>query len=66
MDIGLSRDAFVTTIGRGIDVNIVSFYGNFKLYSIQNLLRNTFSTVRYFCVFTIMVKIDLKELNIIS
>ena len=36
------------------------------MYTTQNLLRIIFSTVRYFCVFVIHMKIDLKELNIIS
>ena len=35
-------------------------------YTTQHLLRITFSTVCYFCVFVINMKIDLKELNIIS
>jgi len=30
-------------------------------YTTQNLLRITFSTVCYFCVFVINMKIDLKE-----
>jgi len=35
-------------------------------YTTQNLLRISFSTVCYFCVFVINMKIDLKELHIIS
>jgi len=35
-------------------------------YTTQNLLRITSSTVCYFCAFVINMKIDLKELNIIS
>jgi len=35
-------------------------------YTTQNLLMITFSTVCYFCVFVINMKIYLKELNIIS
>ena len=35
-------------------------------FTTQNLLRITFSTVCYFCVFVINMKIDLKELNKIS
>ena len=36
------------------------------IYTTQNLLRITFTTVCYFCVFVINMEIDLKELNIIS
>ena len=36
------------------------------MYTTENLLRITFSTVCYFCVFVINMKIDFKELNIIS
>ena len=39
---------------------------NLGIYTTQNLLRISFSTVCYFCVFVINMKIDLKELNIIS
>ena len=35
-------------------------------YTTQNLLKIAFSTVRYFCVVVINMKIDFKELNIIS
>jgi len=35
-------------------------------YTTQNLLRINFSTVRCFCAFVINIKIDFKELNIIS
>jgi len=42
-------------VGEALDCFLNSFY------TTQNLLRITFSTVCYFCVFVINMKIDLKE-----
>jgi len=41
-------------------------FGHFLIYYSKFAKDHFFSTVRYFCVFVINMKIDFKELNIIS
>jgi len=53
-----------TELRNHIDEMLRTSYLN--LYTTQNLLRITFSTVCYFCVFVINMKIDFKEINIIG
>jgi len=64
----LTNDPQIKNLGGHSDPPFENAEGNpvvnFIEYTTQNLLRITFSTVRYFCVFVINMKIDFKELNI--